>query len=229
MKPKEKRKGYTFEEYMDFIDKNLIYVKSKGHFIRKSNGKIFGWIENNTHRKPPLKRRRVALINGKTRFYNSHLVFWKENGRFVKEGLQLDHINSDTVDDRINNLREVNGSSNCRNSKGKIKKHKLPKGIHFCDNRFFLQIMTKDKDLALKYQSFLEKIKPSKAGHTSAFNKTGGKEIRSVFRKNSIHYSASKTFPIQEKSFCIDVMKKMLIKFKELRYYGWREQYSQFE
>ena len=55
------------------------------------------------------------IINVKYRLYKAHRLVWLYvHGRWPKE---IDHINGDRADNRIENLREVTRSQNRRNSK----------------------------------------------------------------------------------------------------------------
>lgn len=57
----------------------------------------------------------------------SHIVFLFANGRWPSE--QIDHINGSSLDDRIENLREVNQIQNAWNHKGRTKSSGLPMGV----------------------------------------------------------------------------------------------------
>lgn len=57
----------------------------------------------------------------------SHIVFLFTNGRWPS--LQIDHINGNSLDDRIENLREVTPTQNAWNHKGRRKSSGLPMGI----------------------------------------------------------------------------------------------------
>lgn len=57
----------------------------------------------------------------------SHIVFLFANGRWPE--LQIDHINGNSLDDRIENLREATPTQNAWNHKAKAKKSDLPMGV----------------------------------------------------------------------------------------------------
>lgn len=52
-------------------------------------------------------------INGK--LLNSHIVIWIMHNGDIPEGLEVDHIYHDTLDNRIENLRLVTHKDNCKN------------------------------------------------------------------------------------------------------------------
>ena len=58
--------------------------------------------------------RRIQINKEK---YSAHRLVMKFNGIIIPEGLQVDHINGNRDDNRIENIRVVNGSENKKNSK----------------------------------------------------------------------------------------------------------------
>jgi len=91
----------------------LIYKSREGNtkFNARFEGKSAGFIDNG----------RVRVSLGGKLFYNSVLVFIYHNGA-VPKGYQVDHINRNTLDDRLKNLRKVTASQNCfnRESRGTV-------------------------------------------------------------------------------------------------------------
>ena len=69
----------------------------------------------------------VALVDGK-RYRVHHLVWMYHHGYFVEE---LDHVNRQRDDNRIENLRPCNHSQNLGNSRARVHKYK---GVTFCKN-----------------------------------------------------------------------------------------------
>jgi HNH endonuclease/AP2 domain len=67
----------------------------------------------------------VAMVDGKS-YRVHHLVWMYHHGHFVPE---LDHINRDRGDNRIENLRPCTHSQNLGNSRARVHKYK---GVTFC-------------------------------------------------------------------------------------------------
>ena len=67
----------------------------------------------------------VAYVDGKS-YRVHHLVWFYHHGNFADE---LDHINRDRSDNRIENLRPCTHSQNLGNSRARVHKYK---GVTFC-------------------------------------------------------------------------------------------------
>ena len=85
------------------------------------------------------------------------------------EGLLVDHINHDGLDNRKSNLRACTNAENLRN---KLPRRELPKGFYFCDDEkrkkpWRAKIRGDGKSLHLGYFS-------SKKEATEAYNKAAG-------------------------------------------------------
>lgn len=68
----------------------------------------------------------IIRVNKKG-YKRSHIIFWKKYGRMPSE--VIDHINGNSLDDRIENLREVSCQVNAQNRKVGYKGKKLPIGV----------------------------------------------------------------------------------------------------
>lgn len=65
--------------------------------------------------------------------YSRSRIVWTMHNGDVPSGLVVDHINRNTMDDRLENLRLLTISQNCANTKGKsTKTSNLPKGVYNC-------------------------------------------------------------------------------------------------
>lgn len=61
-------------------------------------------------------------------FKRSRVIFYVAHGRWPAPA--VDHINGDSLDDGIANLRECSLSQNAANSRDKQRKHNLPRGVY---------------------------------------------------------------------------------------------------
>lgn len=82
--------------------KNLTYRDGKLY----REGKEAGWIDG---------RYRRLKIGGKT--YRTHRVVWEMFNGPIPEGMEIDHINHNRFDNRIENLRCVTHSENQQNQR----------------------------------------------------------------------------------------------------------------
>jgi hypothetical protein len=96
------------KELIDYIKKYFIYNKD-GTFTRTDRRNSTGSFDKDGS----------LIIKIKGKQYKAHrLVFAYFNNRFPKK--EIDHINRDRKDNRIENLREVNRTENVRNTTKKI-------------------------------------------------------------------------------------------------------------
>lgn len=91
---------------------------------------------------------RGIWVKGRPRFVHLHReVFSKHKGE-IPPSLEIDHINQDSLDNRLENLRAVTRSENNRNRRcRKNKPSGLPKGVFLARSRlnpFKSQIVLKD-------------------------------------------------------------------------------------
>lgn len=72
------------------------------------------------------KKYRTISVGGKL-YKRAWIIFWKKYGRFPKP--LVDHINGDSLDDRISNLREASYQLNSQNRAIGRKGRNLPMGV----------------------------------------------------------------------------------------------------
>ena len=77
--------------------------------------------------------------------YTEHRLVWLwHHKRFPVGGKEIDHINRDRADNRIENLREVTHRENCENTVNRTDNTSGVRGVHFSnkDNSWHARIMT---------------------------------------------------------------------------------------
>lgn len=87
----------------DYTNGQLIWKETRGP---AKKGSIAG----------TLNSRGYVHIRVDNKFYQAHRLVWIWFGNRLISGLQIDHINRDRSDNRIENLRQVSPSDNYRNS-----------------------------------------------------------------------------------------------------------------
>lgn len=111
-----------FAKYLDIDTRNgrCIWkdtIQSHRELIGKEAGSVI---------KSRGKEYNVISIGGKL-YKRAWIVFWKEYGRLPKP--LVDHINGDSLDDRISNLRETSYQVNSQNRSIGRKGRVLPMGV----------------------------------------------------------------------------------------------------
>ena len=106
------------EEIIDYIKKYFIY-NDDGTFTRTDRKNSEGSLDKDGY----------LMIKIKGKKYRAHrLVYAYHNGHFPS--LEIDHINRDRTNNRIENLREVDRQSNVDNTTKKINKDTGVVGIY---------------------------------------------------------------------------------------------------
>lgn len=92
-------------ELFEYVDGKLYNKSNRSSLARK--GMEAGVLDKN-------QMRVYVSVNGMRQF-RSRIVWAMHNGRMPKMNCEIDHINGNTMDDRIENLREVTRGENARN------------------------------------------------------------------------------------------------------------------
>lgn len=103
------------------VDSDLgdVWVSAKGTVITKckSDGRYRGIAANGNYMKVSLGRRKVSV----------HVLVYELFVERIPDGLDIDHINGDPTDNRVENLRAVSKSANMRNP---VTTARLKRSLH---------------------------------------------------------------------------------------------------
>jgi len=129
----------------DFINRSFIYNKELGIISRIKGKKKLGTMSNGYIR---------IYINRKP--YMVHKIIWLiEHGYIPKN---IDHINHNRSDNRIENLREVSHKENCRNQTIRNTSTSNINGVHWYKqtNKWQVHITVNGKRIHLGYFDDIE-------------------------------------------------------------------------
>ena len=96
------------------IQQNYDYDDRSGKLVNKRTGKAVRGRKDCKRNGKHRYLRMLLTVNGREyNFYSHHVIWAWHNGRFPT--MQIDHVNGNGFDNRIENLREVTQSENMRN------------------------------------------------------------------------------------------------------------------
>lgn len=104
-------------------------------------------------KRPHYTTRRLCFSrNGKKKKFMEHRVIWCiYYGSDIPEGMQIDHVNGDSCDNRINNLRLVNNADNAKNQSIRYNSTSGVLGVNFSkrEQRWKARIMVNRRAIYL--------------------------------------------------------------------------------
>lgn len=115
--------------------KNIINYEGKYMVSNLGRVKSIVWrgVKKETLFTPWLNKNGYPMVslrkNGEKTGYSIHSLVWEAFNGPVPDGLQINHINEDKTDNRLENLNLMTPSENCRwgtRTKRIVKKHKKP-------------------------------------------------------------------------------------------------------
>lgn len=114
-KAKEIDADLIFDTF-EYVDGELLWKYDRGTRARKGN--VAGGITGNGYK--------MVKLNGRG-YLVSRLVYILHNGN-IPENCIIDHVNGDTLDNRIENLRAITQTKNTWNTAKSKGCHQLPSG-----------------------------------------------------------------------------------------------------
>lgn len=112
-------------EYSEESPSGLVW--SKGRKYKGSNQ--VGFIHNNTFDKKSWR----TMIRNKS--FLCHRLIWEKVVGEIPDGFQIDHIDQNPLNNRIENLRVVRGEENVRNKRRYKTSNGLPSGVNLFSNQ----------------------------------------------------------------------------------------------
>jgi hypothetical protein len=145
-------KQVVHELTQDFLKENFEY--KDGLLYRKetvsSNAKegcLAGWVNPNNYRYVSISNRKYLL----------HRLIWLYHYGYLPK--QIDHINGDSLDNRVENLRVATQSQNMANKPVRSDSKSRIKGVTKQGNKYYAKICVKGKSFYLGTYETPEKAK----------------------------------------------------------------------
>jgi hypothetical protein len=135
----------------DLVKELFDYRDGELYWRKRSNSKVAEGSQAGTVN---MTGYRVITINGKK--IHAHRLIWLWHGNKLPE--QLDHINGNPLDNRIENLRAATYVTNAYNSKLKSDNTSGVKGVSWCNtfNKWVVQIFHDKKKVSGRFKTFEE-------------------------------------------------------------------------
>ncbi len=150
------------------LQKYLLYDKHTGIFYRKisSGGRKAG---ASAGCKVPRKRNEYIVISLNSQLYYAHRLAWLYvHGEWPN---QIDHIDGDGLNNRVDNLRDVTNSENCKNTRLSILNTSGVTGVY--RNKLLSKWETRIGKTGSDYVGIFDEIWDAICARKSAENKHG--------------------------------------------------------
>lgn len=91
--------------------------------------------------------------------YRAHRLIWEMHYGPIPANMLIDHIDGNTLNNKIENLRIATRQQNNSNSIGKLPDRSLPKGVTLVSSRYRARITFKGKTISLGTFATIEEAK----------------------------------------------------------------------
>lgn len=143
-------------EYFEYRDGNLFWKKDVGYRVKK--GKIAGCISVTKHKKQAWAKYWRVVFNGKS-YGNHNIIFLMHHGYLPTLPDCVDHIDNNSLNNNILNLRHATRSQNAINQKIRIDNTYGIKGVIWqkLRNNWMARIHVNCKHIYLgRYKNFFD-------------------------------------------------------------------------
>lgn len=138
---------FAFGGFVNFKNEGFCF-DPKAKFLLRRNGKAVGNIVKNSKGYDKQYVRVHWSKDGKQTSAYAHQVIWELVNGPIPDGMQIDHINGDGLDNRPENLRLATRTQNMYNRRAnKGTKHGLPKGIIMNYGKYTARVTVEGKRL----------------------------------------------------------------------------------
>jgi len=112
------------QEWFDYRDGNLYWKKTNAYCVKV--GDKAGCVNTNTQ-----TGKQYIQVGFKRKYYSIHRLIWVWHGNSLEPNQDIDHIDGNSLNNRIENLRPTSHKQNSENRKGANKNSKTGiKGVH---------------------------------------------------------------------------------------------------
>lgn len=138
---------FAFGGFVNFKNEGFCF-DPKAKFLLRRNGKAVGNIVKNSKGYDKDYVRVNWQSDGKRKSAYAHRIIWELHHGPIPEGMQIDHINGNGLDNRPENLRLATRTQNMYNRKANSgTKNGLPKGIIMNYGKYTARVSVNGKRL----------------------------------------------------------------------------------